>query len=66
MKPSSPDEIDDRIVADLRQGLPAVSPESLRREVDAELARFRGAPIQQYVPILVGRAVWKLHDHDAA
>jgi hypothetical protein len=59
-RPSLP-EIRDRIVADLSRDLPGVPTADLTVEVDHELEQFADAPVKQYLPVLVGRAVKQHH-----
>lgn len=58
--PSLP-ELRDRIVLDLTRALPSVPPDELRVEVEQEMQQFADAPVKQYVPVLVGRAVKAHH-----
>jgi hypothetical protein len=58
--PSLP-ELRDRIVLDLTRALPTVPPDELRLEVEQEMQHFADAPVTQYVPVLVGRAVKAHH-----
>jgi hypothetical protein len=58
--PSLP-ELRDRIVLDLARTFPSVSPDELRLEVEQEMQQFVDAPVKQYLPVLVGRAVKEHH-----